>query len=45
MVITVNGQAITLDLDTILIWALVGLVAGFLATSRWGTGWACWETS
>lgn len=32
MVITVNGQAITLDLDTILIWALVGLVAGFLAS-------------
>jgi len=32
MVITVNGQAITLDPDTILIWALVGLVAGFLAS-------------
>lgn len=32
MVITVNGQTITLDLDTILIWALVGLVAGFLAS-------------
>ncbi|MGH7764392.1 MAG: GlsB/YeaQ/YmgE family stress response membrane protein [Candidatus Dormibacteraceae bacterium] len=32
MVITVNGQAITLDLDTILIWALVGLVVGFLAS-------------
>src|SRR3977135_4642113 len=32
MVITVNGTTFTLDLDTILIWALVGLVAGFLAS-------------
>jgi uncharacterized membrane protein YeaQ/YmgE (transglycosylase-associated protein family) len=32
MVITINGQAINLDLDTILIWSLVGLVAGFLAS-------------
>lgn len=32
MVITINGAAFTLDLDTILIWALVGLVAGFLAS-------------
>ena len=32
MVITVNGQAFTLDVDTILIWCLVGLVAGFLAS-------------
>ena len=32
MVITVNGAAVTLDLDTILIWALVGFVAGFLAS-------------
>ena len=32
MVITINGSAFTLDLDTILIWALVGLVAGFLAS-------------
>ena len=32
MVITVNGAAFTLDVDTILIWALVGLVAGFLAS-------------
>ena len=32
MVITINGQAFTLDLDTILIWSLVGLVAGFLAS-------------
>ena len=32
MVITVNGATFTLDLDTILIWALVGLVAGFLAS-------------
>src|ERR1700694_4702086 len=31
MVITINGASFTLDLDTILIWALVGLVAGFLA--------------
>ena len=32
MVITINGSPITLDLDTILIWALVGFVAGFLAS-------------
>ena len=32
MVITINGTVIHLDFDTILIWALVGLVAGFLAS-------------
>ncbi len=32
MVISINGQTFTLDLDTILIWCLVGLVAGFLAS-------------
>jgi uncharacterized membrane protein YeaQ/YmgE (transglycosylase-associated protein family) len=32
MVITFNGQPIHLDFDTILIWVLVGLVAGFLAS-------------
>jgi uncharacterized membrane protein YeaQ/YmgE (transglycosylase-associated protein family) len=32
MVISINGQALTLDFDTILIWCLVGLVAGFLAS-------------
>jgi len=32
MVITVNGAAINLDTDTILVWILVGLVAGFLAS-------------
>ena len=32
MVISVNGSPITLDIDQILIWALVGLVAGFLAS-------------
>ena len=32
MVITINGAAINLDWETILIWALVGLVAGFLAS-------------
>ena len=32
MVISVNGSPITLDLDSILIWCLVGLVAGFLAS-------------
>ncbi len=32
MVISVNGTPITLDLDSILVWALVGLVAGFLAS-------------
>ena len=32
MVISVNGSPLTLDLDQILVWALVGLVAGFLAS-------------
>ena len=32
MVITINGSPINIDLDTILIWCLVGLVAGFLAS-------------
>jgi uncharacterized membrane protein YeaQ/YmgE (transglycosylase-associated protein family) len=32
MVIDINGSAFTLDLETILIWCLVGLVAGFLAS-------------
>jgi uncharacterized membrane protein YeaQ/YmgE (transglycosylase-associated protein family) len=32
MVITINGTAINLDWGTILIWCLVGLVAGFLAS-------------
>jgi uncharacterized membrane protein YeaQ/YmgE (transglycosylase-associated protein family) len=32
MVITINGAPIHLDFDTILIWVLVGLVAGFLAS-------------
>jgi uncharacterized membrane protein YeaQ/YmgE (transglycosylase-associated protein family) len=32
MVISVNGSPVTLDLDQILVWALVGLVAGFLAS-------------
>jgi uncharacterized membrane protein YeaQ/YmgE (transglycosylase-associated protein family) len=32
MVISVNGTPVTLDLDQILVWALVGLVAGFLAS-------------
>ena len=32
MVITINGSPVTLDLDSILVWALVGLVAGFLAS-------------
>lgn len=32
MVITFNGAPIHLDFDTILIWILVGLVAGFLAS-------------
>ena len=32
MVLTVGGSAVTLDVDQILIWALVGLVAGFLAS-------------
>src|SRR5260370_25351644 len=32
MVITINGSTFTLDLDTIIIWALVGLVAGFFAS-------------
>jgi uncharacterized membrane protein YeaQ/YmgE (transglycosylase-associated protein family) len=32
MVMTINGAPITLDLDTLLIWVLVGLVAGFFAS-------------
>src|SRR5690242_16686840 len=32
MVISVNGSPVTLDIDSILLWALVGLVAGFLAS-------------
>ena len=32
MTITVNGAPVTIDFDTLLIWALVGLVAGFLAS-------------
>ena len=32
MVISVNGSPLTLDLDNILLWCLVGLVAGFLAS-------------
>ncbi len=32
MVISINGSAIHLDVDTILVWLLVGLVAGFLAS-------------
>jgi uncharacterized membrane protein YeaQ/YmgE (transglycosylase-associated protein family) len=32
MVISVNGAPLTIDLDSVLIWALVGLVAGFLAS-------------
>lgn len=32
MVISINGSPVTIDLDQLLIWALVGLVAGFLAS-------------
>jgi uncharacterized membrane protein YeaQ/YmgE (transglycosylase-associated protein family) len=32
MAITINGTAVNLDWGTILIWCLVGLVAGFLAS-------------
>ncbi len=32
MTITINGSPITLDFDTIVIWILVGLVAGFFAS-------------
>ena len=32
MAISINGSMINLELDTILIWCLVGLVAGFLAS-------------
>jgi len=32
MVISVNGSPIVLNLDSLLIWVLVGLVAGFLAS-------------
>ena len=32
MVLTINGAPVRIDFDTILIWVLVGLVAGFLAS-------------
>src|SRR6185295_7833580 len=32
MVISVNGSPVNIDLDSILVWVLVGLVAGFLAS-------------
>jgi uncharacterized membrane protein YeaQ/YmgE (transglycosylase-associated protein family) len=32
MTITINGTPIVLDWDTILVWALIGLVAGFVAS-------------
>jgi uncharacterized membrane protein YeaQ/YmgE (transglycosylase-associated protein family) len=32
MVISINGAPITIDWDTLLIWVLVGLVAGFFAS-------------
>ena len=32
MVISINASPVTLDLDSILVWALVGLVSGFLAS-------------
>jgi uncharacterized membrane protein YeaQ/YmgE (transglycosylase-associated protein family) len=32
MVISVNGSPVVLNLDSLLLWALVGLVAGFLAS-------------
>ncbi len=32
MIITINGSPITFSFDTILIWILVGLVAGFFAS-------------
>jgi uncharacterized membrane protein YeaQ/YmgE (transglycosylase-associated protein family) len=32
MIININGAPITIDWDTLIIWALVGLVAGFFAS-------------
>jgi uncharacterized membrane protein YeaQ/YmgE (transglycosylase-associated protein family) len=32
MILTINGAPVHIDFDTILIWVLVGLVAGFLAS-------------
>jgi uncharacterized membrane protein YeaQ/YmgE (transglycosylase-associated protein family) len=32
MTIAINGSPINLDLDTVLVWILVGLVAGFFAS-------------
>jgi uncharacterized membrane protein YeaQ/YmgE (transglycosylase-associated protein family) len=32
MTIVVNGSTLSLDLETVLIWVMVGLVAGFLAS-------------
>jgi len=32
MVLTINGAPVHIDFDTVLIWVLVGLVAGFAAS-------------
>ena len=32
MVISVNGSPLTIDVDQVLVWILVGFVAGFLAS-------------
>ena len=32
MVISINGAPITIDLDSVVVWILVGFVAGFLAS-------------
>jgi uncharacterized membrane protein YeaQ/YmgE (transglycosylase-associated protein family) len=32
MVISVNGSPITIDVDSLVVWILVGFVAGFLAS-------------
>jgi uncharacterized membrane protein YeaQ/YmgE (transglycosylase-associated protein family) len=32
MALTINGAPVHIDFDTVLIWILVGLVAGFLAS-------------
>src|SRR5712691_3983294 len=32
MILTINGAPVRFDFDTILIWILVGLVAGFVAS-------------
>ena len=43
MVISINGSPVTIDLDQVLIWALVGLVAGYALLSLTSTIWSSYR--